>query len=113
LRQPARLFPSSEVRVRIAPDLIRIPDVAVFAGKEPVGVPADLPLIVLEIVSPDDRWHEIIAKLREFHDWGVPNVWLVDPEAKSLFVLNAKLNQVDAFTLPEYGIRIGPDDLFT
>src|SRR5712692_3691550 len=46
------LFGCSETRMRLAQDLYRIPDVAVFAGTEPEeAVPSRPPLVTIEIVS--------------------------------------------------------------
>src|SRR5215470_9335409 len=49
-----RLFGCSETRMLLAPDLYRIPDVAVFAETEPQErVSSRPPLVAIEIVSPD------------------------------------------------------------
>jgi Uma2 family endonuclease len=34
----------------------------------------------VEILSPDERIGETIAKLERYHDWGVPYCWLIDPK---------------------------------
>src|SRR5262249_8435987 len=62
------------------PRKYRIADVVIYAHEEPVeDLPPQLPLAVIEIVSPDDRQHELMKKLEEYRAWGVPYVWLVDP----------------------------------
>src|ERR1700733_7068629 len=30
--------------------------------------------------SPDDRMSKVLAKCEEYHAWGVPTVWIADPE---------------------------------
>jgi len=41
-----------ELRLRLAPERYRIPDIAVFAGEEPAeDVPSTPPLVTIEIVS--------------------------------------------------------------
>src|SRR3979411_1922281 len=53
LRESHHLFACSETRMRLASDLYRIPDIAVFAGTEPdEEVPSHPPLLVIEIISP-------------------------------------------------------------
>jgi Uma2 family endonuclease len=37
-------------------------------------VPDTPPLIVVEILSPDDRLTEVREKLEEYRAWGVPHV---------------------------------------
>ena len=62
----------TELRMRLAPARIRIPDVALFHPKEPAElVPSDAPLVVVEIVSREDRHTEIIQKFEEYRAWGV------------------------------------------
>src|ERR1700722_7654166 len=75
LRDSHRLFVCSETRMRLAPALYRTPDVAVFAGERPSErIPSHPPLIAIEIISPDDRYSEMVEKLAEYEKWGVPNV---------------------------------------
>ena len=76
------VFP--EQRVRIGPDRYRIPDVAVVRVPEPEEeVFATPTLLCIEILSPDDRASEMLAKVQEYLDWGVEYVWLVDPAMKT------------------------------
>src|SRR5258708_34308267 len=57
----------TEVRVRLAEDLYRIPDVAVFEGTGPAEiVPAAPPLLVVEISSPDYGLDASLQRLREY-----------------------------------------------
>lgn len=40
-------------------------------------VPPDL---IAEVLSPTDRWSEVIAKVGDYLEMGVHEVWIVDPE---------------------------------
>jgi Uma2 family endonuclease len=44
------------------------------------------PELVVEILSPDDRWRDVQDKLREYFAVGVERVWLVDPERRKVEV---------------------------
>src|SRR5580692_8957293 len=78
LRDSHRFFVCPELRLRLAPDLYRIPDVSVFADVEPSErVPSHPPLIAIEIISPDDRFSEVVEKLAEYEKWGVRHIWVV------------------------------------
>lgn len=103
-----RLFPRPELRVRIAPGRYRIADLLVYADHEPAGaMPEEIPLVAVEIVSPDDKHEQVMAKLADYENWGVPHVWLVDPGLHSLAVdTKGSLTAVAAFELPERGFRI-------
>jgi len=61
------LFARPELRVPVAPGRYRIVDLAVYAHQEPVDeLPRELPLVVIEIVSPDDRLEDVMERLRTF-----------------------------------------------
>src|SRR5258708_7871578 len=47
-RRTHLLFPAISVRMRLADDLYRISDVAVFAGERPESIPNDPPLVAAE-----------------------------------------------------------------
>jgi Uma2 family endonuclease len=107
LRESHHLFTCSETRMRLAPDLYRIPDIAVFAGAEPdEQVPSRPPLVVIEIISPDDRYSEVQEKLAEYRQWGVPHIWVVDPDRRTLATYEAgALLPATSLALPDYPLE--------
>jgi len=73
------------------PDTVRAPDVA-FVGAERVGAklgkgffqgPPDL---AVEVLSPHDRAHEVLAKVKDWLDAGCRCVWVVDPGPRTVSV---------------------------
>ena len=96
------------ITLRVSPTHYRIADLAVFAGEEPQeDVPSAPPLVVIEIVSRDDRHTEILRKLEEYRTWGVQHVWLVDPWLKKIYVYSTTgLTEVQTFAIAEYEIEI-------
>jgi Uma2 family endonuclease len=103
-----RISAEPEVRCRIAADVYRLPDVAVFFRDEPiVQVPENPPLAAIEVVSKDERHVELIEKLRDYEYWGVPRIWVVDPWTKTLAEWrNGALLPIDALALPEHGFEV-------
>jgi Uma2 family endonuclease len=100
------------VRCQLAADVIRIPDLAVFAAF-PERVPESPPFVVVEIASPDDRLEELLRKLDQYCTWGVQNIWLVEPELKKLYSYDSRgLTEVLQFELPELNIRVTAGELF-
>jgi len=97
--------------MQLAPDLYRIPDIAVFAETEPdKSVPSQHPLIVIEIISPDDRYSEVLEKLAEYQQWGVAHVWVVDPRKKTLAAYsNGALTLVPRLTLAGSPVELSSD----
>ena len=104
----------TEVRMRLAEDLYRIPDVAVFEGGGPAEeTPTTPPLLIVEISSPEDRFQEMFKKLEEYRAWGVQHIWLVEPELKRCHIYeNGSLTEVSRLTLPQFGLEIPAAELF-
>lgn len=42
------------------------------------------PDLVVEVLSPDDRWTEMTKKLREYFAIGVRLVWVADPDSRTV-----------------------------
>ncbi len=68
-----------EQRTRVAATKVRIPDVSVFSRSTPVEqVFSRPPIIAVEVLSPEDRHSRIAAKIRNYIDFGVRHIWVVD-----------------------------------
>jgi Uma2 family endonuclease len=108
------LHPRPELRLKIASDTFRVPDVCVFTSAPTDRVPDKAPLVVIEILSKDDRHVDVMQKLEEFHVWGVPYIWLVDPITKRLFTYSEQgFRSVSSLVLAEYPFQLTPADLFS
>ena len=115
LRRKHRLHIRPELRQRVSEKRFRITDVAVFAGQAPSErVPTAPPYIAIEIVSPEDRFTEILEKLDEYRNWGVAHVWLVDPQFRRFCIYGSSgLAEVMVLELPEYGVALTPSEVFS
>jgi Uma2 family endonuclease len=100
-----------ELRMKLAEDLFRIPDFALFE-RDPDELPESPPLLIVEIASPDGRLPDVERKLGEYRAWGVAHVWFVEPELKKLYTYDRGLTNVAQFELPQFGLTITPADLF-
>ena len=112
LRKRLGIYPCTETRMQLRPNVFLIPDVAVFHGKEPGSLPDFAPLIAIEILSPDDPMSAVREKLQQYKDWGVAHAWLVDPHARRLYTCDAGLAEVERFDVPELGVTVEPADIF-
>ncbi len=112
LRKKFSVYPCVETRMRIRPDVVLIPDVAVFYPDEPPRLPITPPLIVAEVLSPDDQLRSVRKKLEEYRVWGVPNVWLADPHSRKLYLWDGDLRESNSLTIPELGVEVLPADVF-
>lgn len=72
-----------EQRTQVAATKVRIPDVSVFSRSTPVEqVFSRPPMIAVEVLSPEDRHSRIAAKIRDYIDFGVRNIWVVDSRTR-------------------------------
>ena len=70
-----------ELTVRLSEDRYVVPDVAVqYLDRVQNPYPTNPIPLCVEILSPDDRFSETVSKAEEYLAWGVPTVWIVDPE---------------------------------
>ena len=113
-RKTHRVFPTVETRLHLRPGRFIIPDVCVFWPDEPASdIPGFRPLIVVEIMSPDDRLSEVRDKLREYFDWGVAHIWLIDPGSRVLYVFRHDgLHEVASYQIREVALEVTPSDIF-
>jgi Uma2 family endonuclease len=70
----------SEVTVRLSATKFLIPDVIAAPVLQQHPYPTDPVLLCVEILSPDDRVGTMLAKCEQYHAWGVPFCWVIDPE---------------------------------
>jgi len=84
---------------RLAPGLVRIPDVAFIAWDRLPGrrVPAIAfipfsPNLVVEVLSPGNTRQEMQRKLIEYFDTGSTLVWYVDPRTRTVRVFGSPAN---------------------
>lgn len=107
-------FPAVEIHVRVTPSRYRVLDVGVFYGQRPTeDYPSMPPLIDIEILSPYDRLGAIVDRFEELRAWGVKYLWLIDPVHRTLYTLGRHgVNEVEVLAVPEFGLRLSPDDIF-
>ena len=81
---------ATELRVQVKPRRFRIPDVCVVLGKPGEQVLTKPPFLCIEILSPEDRMSRVEQRTDDFIHMGVPNVWVIDPSTKRVFVATAE-----------------------
>jgi Uma2 family endonuclease len=86
----------SEVKLKIDEDLQLIPDVIATRGRIDSAYPVGPVEIVVEILSEEDRISRMLAKCKIYQDWGFELIYVVDPEARSVFQwMGNRLEEVD------------------
>ena len=46
----------------------------------------DVPTLVVEVLSPNDRPHQILRRINQLLSWGVRLAWVIDPEDRTVSV---------------------------
>ncbi|BAT53098.1 hypothetical protein NOS3756_20570 [Nostoc sp. NIES-3756] len=73
------------------PDLtiIREEHIQQLAKRNTIRLSMLPPLLVIEVVSPGElqRDRDFIAKRSQYQDCGIPEYWIIDPETKTILVL--------------------------
>ena len=113
LRKSRGIEAGAELRVRVAPQRIRVPDYIAFREKQTELTPSTPALLAVEIVSPSDSHSALVGKLEDYRAWGAEHIWVIDPELKRLSVYrNGDLIHVKQLELPELAVVLDPADLF-
>ncbi|HEY2381131.1 MAG TPA: Uma2 family endonuclease [Terriglobia bacterium] len=94
------------IYIRRSPDTVRAADV-LFISHERLAQRKNLrgyldvaPELIVEIMSPDDRWVDIDEKLRDYFSIGVRLVWVANPIRKVVYAYRS-LTDVREFTLAD------------
>lgn len=69
-----------ELRVQVSRTRYRVPDVTVLKADAPrEQIITHAPLVVFEILSPEDTMKRILIKLADYKQMGVEGIFVVDP----------------------------------
>jgi Uma2 family endonuclease len=99
------VLPLVEQRVQVAPTRFRVPDVTVLRAdqaREPIVTSP--PLILIEVLSKDDSLRSMRERVDDYLNFGVHNVWILDPATKRAYLCSRT-----AFQEPEHGTLVVPD----
>ena len=81
--QQWRITGSTEQRVRVSPNRVRVPDLVVLAAGPQPDVLTDPPLLVIEILSPEDSYSDTQERAQDYRQMGVETIWIVDPRTRT------------------------------
>lgn len=89
------------VYIRRNPDTVRAADLIYVSNeryaRQGTSEYLDIaPELIIEVLSPDERWSEVMARLDDYLSVGVDRVWLVDSKGSRIFVYHS-LNEVQHY----------------
>ncbi len=73
----------TEQRVQVSPAKVRIPDLLLISAGPAPDVLIAPPLLIIEILSPDDTYFDVQTRAGDYLAMGVENVWLIDPSTRT------------------------------
>jgi Uma2 family endonuclease len=74
---------STEQRMRVSPTRIRIADLALLRLGTQEDILTAPPLLVIEILSPDDTYSDLQERCQDYRAMGVETIWIIDPKTRS------------------------------
>jgi Uma2 family endonuclease len=101
-----------EVTVKLTPTKFLVPDV-IAAKVLQSPYPTEPVLLCCEILSPEDRLGATLAKCEEYHAWGVPFCWVIDPVKRTAWEYHSGGEPVHVTGKLQAGdLAISVDELF-
>jgi Uma2 family endonuclease len=106
------VFP--ETRTQVLPTRYRVPDIAVTTKRPSGRILREPPLLCIEILSPEDRASRMEDKIDDYLNFGVPYIWLIDPQRKCawLYTREGSRQQVSVLTTGNPRIELSLAELF-
>ena len=73
-----------DVRVQVKHERFRVPDVCVCAAPNiDTRIVTTAPLVVVEVLSPEDRIGNYRERVADYLGMGIRGVWVIDPETRN------------------------------
>jgi len=104
---------ATEWRTQVSNTRVRIPDVVLVRQGAQPDVLTDPPVLIVEILSPDDSYSDTQKRADDYLRMGVQTIWIIDPATRSARVCSGP-NWVEATRLDVAGtpIYVELDKLF-
>ena len=123
MRKLGHVVPENLFVFNAQTDERRRPDVAYFSVEQwPLDRPlpeagdwAIVPELAVEVISPHDVFAQVLAKLQEYFDYGVKQVWLVVPNVRKMYVFDSPTqvrifsdaDTLDNTVVPGFSLKVG------
>jgi Uma2 family endonuclease len=104
---------ATEQRVQVSPTRVRIPDVMLAPRGPQPEVAVDPPVLVVDILSPDDSYTETQSRSADYLHMGVPCVWIIDPTSRTdRQCIGVAWTAADTLVVPGTKIQVNLLELF-
>lgn len=104
---------STEQRTWVARTRVRIPDLVLVRIESQPPVLLKPPVLVVEILSPDDTFSEMRERVADYQRMGVRTVWIIDPKTRTGQMCSGDTwTAAGTLTVPGSAIHVVLDELF-
>ncbi len=104
---------ATEWRTQVSATRIRIPDVVVVRDESQPDVLAEPPLLVVEVLSPDDSYSDTQKRALDYTRMGVQTIWMIDPDTRTARVCcGDSWTQATRLVVPGTPIHVELETLF-
>lgn len=97
-----------ELRVQVAPQKYRVPDVVILDRRRPIEqIITQPPIAIIEILSPQDSLARMMTRLADYEVMGIQTILVLDPQGKHYRFRNGALEPLTetSFQLPGSACR--------
>ncbi len=105
-----------DVRTQVGPSHFRVPDLSVLRVDAPKErILTHPPLIVIEILSPEDRLARFQDRIDDYVEFGIEHIWILDPETRRAWTADRDglhPAQSGELTVPGTPIRVVLSEMF-
>ena len=107
---------NTELRVQVKTTRFRVPDVCVRARNAPSEqIVLHPPLLCIEVLSPQDTVQKTRERVRDYLEMGVPEVWILDPELRTITVCSGSTmieHRDGVLKVPQTPVGLAITDIF-
>jgi Uma2 family endonuclease len=103
----------TEQRVQISASRVRIPDVALIRPGSHPDVLTEPPILVVEILSPDDTYSDTEERASDYLAMGIKVVWIIDPKTRTgRMCIDQTWTAAPRLAVPNTGISVDLSGVF-
>lgn len=105
---------STEQRTAVSAQRVRVPDLVVVGSEPQPEVIRKPPILIVEILSPDDTYSDLEERVADYRAMGVKAIWAIDPKTRTgRMCIGDDWKSARRLEVPETPIFVELDELFS